>query len=174
MSSNSSNIVVSLKASDVIGLIHSVECTDVVTVPDTNQKAVLTELEALGSPRLVRAATEDDVLGICAGLWIAGRRPIALIQQLGLFASINALRAFTHDQHVPLAILTSLFGRNVQRAVTDDQPSAVQFCLPLLDAMEVRWTLVEGPPEIPSARATLASAFTERITAAVLLGAPVQ
>jgi sulfopyruvate decarboxylase TPP-binding subunit len=146
--------------------------THVVTVPDTSQRTVLDELARRGAPPMIRASTEDDVLGICAGLWLAGRQPVALIQQLGLFASVNALRAFTIDQAVPLAILAGLYGRNVERALDDGQPSAVHYCVPLLEALGIGWTLVEQPEDAKAIGSMLGEAFEHRTTRVVLLGAP--
>jgi non-heme chloroperoxidase len=163
-----------VRAEVVLDALAAIGATHVVTVPDTVQRSVLAALDARGAPPVIRAATELDVLGICAGLWMAGRRPVALIQQLGLFASANALRAFTHDQAVPLAILAGLFGREVTRAVDDRQPSAVRLCAPLLDALEIPWTLVEGPGDQAQIASGLARAFDEPGTSVVLIGAPTQ
>jgi hypothetical protein len=97
---------------------------------------------------------------------------VALIQQLGIFASVNALRAFTHDQGVPLAILAGLYGRDVDVAPEDDTASAVRLCIPLLDALEIDWTLVESGEEADQIGPGLAHAFDDQCTSVVLLGAP--
>jgi sulfopyruvate decarboxylase subunit beta len=154
-----------------IAALVGIEATHVVTVPDTHQKTVMTALDESHIP-VVRAATEDDVLAICAGLWMAGRRPVALIQQLGLFASVNALRAFTHDQGVPLAILAGMYGRDVEKTVAADPGSAVNLCLPLLNTLGIRHVLVEGMDDAAAIEAGLAAAFDSICTSAVLLGAP--
>jgi phosphonopyruvate decarboxylase len=121
---------------------------------------------------VVRATTEDDVLAICAGLWMSGAKPMALIQQLGIFASVNALRAFTHDQAVPLAILAGLYGRNVDVVPEEDTASAVRLCIPLLDALEIDWTLIDDGEQAGEIGPGLAHAFDEGCTSVVLLGAP--
>jgi sulfopyruvate decarboxylase TPP-binding subunit len=158
-------------AADVVGAIREAGITHVVIVPDTNQKTVLEALDASELP-VIRAATEHDVAGICAGLWMTGARPLACIQQLGLFAAVNALRGVTHDLGIPLAILAGLYGRDLERAPQDDPASAVRLCTPLLDALELRWTLVEGPDEADRIAPGLTAAFDEGCTSVVLLGAP--
>lgn len=164
-------VALPIAAPVVLTALETVGITHVVTVPDTHQRTVL---ELLGTTPLptIRAATEDDVLAICAGLWMGGARPLALIQQLGLFASVNALRAFTHDQGVPLAILAGLYGRDVSLPVADDPASAVRLCLPLLDSIGVRHTLVDTPADEHLIAPALERAFAEPCTSAVLLGAP--
>jgi sulfopyruvate decarboxylase TPP-binding subunit len=160
-----------IQAPVVIAALVGIEATHVVTVPDTHQKSVMMALDESVIP-VVRAATEDDVLAICAGLWMAGHRPVALIQQLGLFASVNALRAFTHEQHVPLAILAGMYGRDVDLTVMKDPGSAVNLCLPLLVTLGIRAVLVEGPQDAGKIEPGLAAAFDHQCTSAVLLGAP--
>jgi sulfopyruvate decarboxylase TPP-binding subunit len=154
----------------VLDALGTVQASHVVTVPDTNQKTVLDALVHSDLP-VVRAASEDDVLAICAGLWMTGNRPVALIQQLGLFAAVNALRAFTHDQGVPLAILAGLYGRELDCAVEDSAESAVRLCIPLLNTLGARWTLVEDPSQSSEIERGLGAAFDESITSVVLLGA---
>lgn len=155
----------------IIEALEEAGATHIVIVPDTHQKTVLDLLDDHPLP-VIRATTEDDVMGICAGLWMTGARPIALIQQLGLFASVNALRAFTHDQGVPLAILAGLYGRDVESSVSEDGASAVRLCTPLLDALDIDWVLVESVDQADRIAPALAAAFDGPRSSAVLLGAP--
>jgi len=164
-------VATGIDASAVLAAVKLVEITHVVTVPDTHQRTVMTALGDSSLPT-IRAATEEQVMGICAGLWMSGHRPLALVQQLGLFASVNALRAFTHDQHVPLPILAGLFGRDVSRPPDENIGSAVRLCVPLLDSLGIRCALVEGPQDARKIQPGLAAAFEEMITSVVLLGAP--
>jgi sulfopyruvate decarboxylase TPP-binding subunit len=155
----------------VVDALRAIGTTHVVIVPDTNQRTVLELLDEHDIP-VVRAAAEDDVLGICAGLWMAGAKPVAVIQQLGLFAAVNALRGVTHDMGIPLAIVAGLYGRELDRTPEDSSASAVRLCTPLLDALELRWTLVEGPDAAGDIAPALDAAFDEGCTSVVLLGAP--
>jgi sulfopyruvate decarboxylase TPP-binding subunit len=148
------------------------EVTHVVTVPDTHQRTVLDLLEERRRVPVVRAATEDDVLGICAGLWIGGRRPVALIQQLGIFASVNALRGITYDLQMPLSILAGVYGREVDRAIGDSPKSSVRLCLPVLEALGIRARLLDGPVGADDLGRWLAEPFVALDTGVVLLGAP--
>ena len=88
--------------------------THVVIVPDTNQKTVLDLLDEQPDLPVIRCAAEDDVFGVCTGLWFAGHRPIAVIQQLGIFAGANVLRGMVHDQRAPIAILAGMYGRDLE------------------------------------------------------------
>lgn len=164
-------IATAVPASTVLAAIEEVGFTHVVTVPDTHQKTVMDAVESSSIP-MIRAATEDDVAGICAGLWMAGHKPLALIQQLGLFAGVNAIRGVTHDMNIPLAILAGMYGRDVEQTVEDNPVAAVRLCLPLLDTLELRWRLVESPDQAGAIAPGLAEAFEDTCTSIVLLGAP--
>jgi sulfopyruvate decarboxylase TPP-binding subunit len=162
----------SISGAVVVDAIGSVGATHLVTVPDTNLRTVLSRIDAGSRLPTVRAATEDDVVGICAGLWMAGGRPVALMQQVGLFASVNSLRAFTHDQRIPLAIVAGLYGRDVTAPVAEQRSASVQLCIPLLEAIGIRWRLAEGPGEAGAIAAGLAQAYRDECTSVVLIGAP--
>jgi sulfopyruvate decarboxylase TPP-binding subunit len=162
---------IGVPAADVLGALEAVGTTHVVCVPDTSQRTVLDLLEQRGTLPVIRAATEDDVAGICLGLWVAGARPVALIQQLGLFASANALRAMAHDQRAPLTVVAGLYGREVDRAVEDSAASAVRLCVPLLDALQIDHCLVEEPDRA-AIEDGLRAAFDDERVFVVLLGAP--
>jgi len=161
-----------VSAAAVLDAIDAAEITHVVTVPDTHQKTVLALLHRDARRPVLRAASEDDVLGICAVLWIAGHRPLALIQQLGLFAAANALRWVQHDARVPLPVLAGLFGRDTGLAVGDDPASAVRLCIPLLDALQIPWSLIEGPDQIGELASALTVPRERGGIHVVLLGAP--
>jgi sulfopyruvate decarboxylase TPP-binding subunit len=159
-------------AETIVAALRGAGATHVVIVPDTNQQTVLERLDAQADVPVIRCAAEDDVFGVCAGLWFAGHRPIAVIQQLGLFAGANVLRGMVHDQRAPIAILAGMYGRDLECEVPDDPGSAVRLCTPLLDALEIPWRLVEGPRDADVIEAELAAAFEQERASVVLLGAP--
>lgn len=165
-------VAAGMEADAVVDALAAIGATHVVTVPDTHQRTVLESLDRRQDLPVVRAATEDDVLGICGGLWIGGRRPVALVQQLGLFASVNALRGITHDLRLPLSILAGMYGRDVDVDVEASPNSAVRMCRPVLDALEIPSLLVEDASQLPEMTEWLQRPFEAGGTRVVLLGAP--
>jgi sulfopyruvate decarboxylase TPP-binding subunit len=152
--------------------IGDARVSHVVTVPDTHQRTLLERLTDDASRPLIRAATEDDVFGICTGLWLSGHRPLAVIQQLGLFAAANSLRWVAHDVRTPLPILAGLYGRDVEVPVAGDAASAVRLCPPLLEALQIRYEIIDHPSRLPRVPEAIRAAFDERDVRVVLLGAP--
>jgi sulfopyruvate decarboxylase TPP-binding subunit len=156
----------------ILDALRQARATHVVVVPDTNQRTVLELLDERGLVPVIRCAAEDDVFGVCAGLWLAGQRPVAVIQQLGLFAGVNALRGMVHDQRIPLAILAGVYGRDLDQPLIDNPGSAVRLCTPLLDVLEISWSLIESPAGASQIGTELAAAFDTERARIVLLGAP--
>jgi sulfopyruvate decarboxylase TPP-binding subunit len=159
-------------ATTLLAAFDEAELSHIVTVPDSHQRTLFDALDTDPARPIIRAATEDDVVGICFGLWLCGHRPVAVIQQLGLFAAANALRWLTHDVRAPLPILAGLYGRDVEVSVAQDTASAVRLCTPLLDALEIPWRLIEHPSEAADIGAMFSAAFETQRSSAVLLGAP--
>jgi len=159
-------------AETIVAALKGAGATHVVIVPDTNQKTVLDLLDEQAEVPVIRCTAEDDVFGVCAGLWFAGHRPVAVIQQLGIFAGVNVLRGMVHDQRAPIAILAGMYGRDLDCELPDDPGSAVRLCTPLLDALQIPWRLVEGPQDADIIEAELAAVFDSECASAVLLGAP--
>ncbi len=66
---------------------------------------------------LVPAAREDEAVGMAAGAWLAGRRPVVLMQNSGLGTALNALASLTALYEMPLLLLVGWRG-----ASSDDAP----------------------------------------------------
>lgn len=161
-----------VSAESILAGLRRAGTTHVVIVPDTNQKTVLASLDAQDELKVLRCAAEDDVFGVCAGLWLTGWRPVALIQQLGLFAGANSLRGMVHDQGAPLAVLAGIYGRDVELELNEDPGSAVRLCTPVLDALELRWTLISSDAQVGLIESEFSAAFRGEHPSVVLLGAP--
>jgi sulfopyruvate decarboxylase TPP-binding subunit len=120
----------------------------VVTVPDTHQRSLLGELRRDSAFRLTTAATEDEAVGICAGLWWSGVELLLLIQHAGVFASVNTLRGIGIDMGIPITMLVGLYGRDPAVAPEDSRGSMNRLVMPVLDALGIEHELMEGPADI--------------------------
>ncbi len=99
----------------------------------------LQELLALVSddPEIIHVPVtrEEEGVGICAGAWMAGRRPALLMQNSGLGNSINALASLNILYGIPLLMIISHRG-GVGELVIGQVPMG-QLTVPLLDAMTI-------------------------------------
>jgi sulfopyruvate decarboxylase subunit beta len=88
---------------------------------------------------------EEDGIGVCAGLALAGRRPAMVIQSSGLGNSLNAIMSLTKTYDLPLPVIASW--RGVQDEII---PAQVPFnaAIPkILDATEIPYTVVSTNEE---------------------------
>jgi len=88
---------------------------------------------------------EEDGIGVCAGLALAGQRPAMVIQSSGLGNSLNAIMSLTKTYDLPLPIIASW--RGVQDEII---PAQVPFnaAIPkILDATEIPYTIIRTNEE---------------------------
>ena len=120
----------------------------VLTVPDTHQKTLLALLAQREQPRLLTVCTEDEAIGINLGLYAGGQRPMLLIQNNGLYACLNALKALSLDARVPLLMLIGEFARDISLPSSENRLRAVRMLAPTLDTWDVPYyRLEEGRKE---------------------------
>ena len=82
-------------------------------VPCSFLTAILNRLQAEG----YRAAVREDVaIGLAAGAYLAGRRPVALMQNSGLGVSLNALASLNLIYRIPVLLVVSLRGYQIEDA----------------------------------------------------------
>jgi sulfopyruvate decarboxylase TPP-binding subunit len=153
--------------------IRDLGITHVVTVPDTHQRTLIDRLLKDESINVVIVSTEDEAIGINAGLYMGGAVPMMLIQQLGIFAGVNALRGIALDMNVPTFILAGLFGRDVTKPTdAESQQRAVRLVEPLLDALGVPHYAIDGPDDVGLIRTAFDQSRETHGPAVVFVGAP--
>ncbi len=167
-----SPLVQSVPAELLLEQIIGLGVTHVVIVPDTHQKSLLDLLA--GDPRvtLVTVATEDEAIGVNAGLWMGGAEPLLSIQNVGLFAGLNALRAIAQDMKTPACILVGQFGLDVNRPVEENRASAVRLIGPLMQTMEIPFFTIDAPEEAPLVTRAFQESRRRQGPAIVLISAP--
>lgn len=110
---------------------------------------------------------EEDGVGICAGAYLAGGRPIVSIQSSGLGNMMNALMSLTSEYGMPLPILASWRGM-------DNEPIAAQrpfnSRLPkMLEAYGIYYRVIETGKDLTHIKDVISKAYSEdRITVALI------
>lgn len=119
----------------------------IATVPDYVMLSVYRELEARDdAPTFVWTATEDEAVTICAGLHVGGARPMVMMQNQGLYASVNAVRAVGLDAGLPLFMLIGQFGReysNLGEPSTASGRPVVRTCERVLEALDIPFVVCD-------------------------------
>jgi sulfopyruvate decarboxylase beta subunit len=130
----------------------------VVSLPCDRTKILC---EVLGRRfRYVTIAREEDGIGICSGLSLAGRGCLLAIQSSGLGNSLNALMTLPHLYRLPLPILASW--RGVYRETIPAQVPFNEKIPELLSLYGIPCTKIWSPAELSSLRTVIADAYSNQ------------
>ena len=165
-------VAVAIDGVALANAVRALGTTHVICVPDTVQRTAIAELAAAPSPRMIYVCTEDEAMGINAGLYMAGHRPMLLIQNNGLYACVNTLKAIALDAQVPTFMLIGQFGRDVTKPPEANPRRAVNRLEPTLETWGVPFVRLEGPADLPKLRTAWETAWTSKGPSAAIVGAP--
>ena len=110
---------------------------------------------------------EEDGIGICAGVYLAGGKPAIVMQSSGLGNSMNALMSLTRTYELPLPIITSW--RGVYR---EKIPAQIPFNknLPkMLKAFDIPYTIIDGNSKINLMDSVICDAYENSRTHVALI-----
>ncbi len=166
-----------IKASRYVEALRAVRVDHFVTVPDYVQLALHQRIEN-GEPgiRLVRTSNEDQAVCTAAGLTIAGRRPIVVVQNQGFYACINSIRAITLDARIPTVLLIGQFGRENANLGQETRRSArkmVSLLEPMLNTLGIPYWGVEDDGDLAHVRTAFDTAAGNRGAVALIVGRPI-
>jgi sulfopyruvate decarboxylase TPP-binding subunit len=158
------------------GLLHdeivALGVTHIVNVPDTHQRTLLQAVTEDPRFKLVTLSTEHEAICTNAGLWMGGANPILLIQNVGVFAGMNALRGIAIDMRVPTCMVVGQYGRDVNLPIDERQNSATRLIAPVMQTLGVPCYSIDGPEDVHFLREAFIESREKRCPTVVLLGAP--
>ena len=159
-------------AGAIVEVLYELDVSHVINVPDTHQRSVLAALSRQSRIKLLTACTEDEAIAINAGLWIGGQRPVLSIQQVGLLAALNNVKALAMDARIPTCMLVGYFGRDVTRTARENTANAIRLIEPTLDAWQIAYFPIEGPEYLPKLAEAYRYSLEHSGPSVVLIGAP--
>jgi sulfopyruvate decarboxylase TPP-binding subunit len=156
----------------VIAEVNKLGITHVICIPDSFQRIVIAKWADMDSPKLVRACTEDEGVGINAGLYMGGMKPMMCIQNNGIFASINTLKAIALDAKVPTFMMVGQFQRDLNKVIEENKSRAVRMLEPTLETWSIPYWRIEGPNDIGAIKLAYERAQQDLGPAVAIIGAP--
>ena len=143
----------------------------VVSVPDiTTSEGLLRPLAQEDHPRLLRVCKEDEGIGICAGLAYSGRRALLLIQQTGMFDSINAIRGVAVEYGLPICMMVGLPEKEPGVAPMQSKRYGVRIVEPILNAMGIPFHEIEAEADVGKIAPAIEDAYARSHPVALLIG----
>jgi sulfopyruvate decarboxylase TPP-binding subunit len=129
---------------EIIDIFHELQITHVVWVPDSltgTWERALDDAEGLS---LIRVCREGEAWAIAAGLFVAGKRPLVIMQMTGFFESADSMRNSLFDLQLPLLAIVG--GRNM---LTETVDSAKTYAIPVVDAWGIEYAVVHSEEQKP-------------------------
>ena len=131
---------------------------DVVSTLPCEKLSLLLQLVAHDQALLhVGLNREENGIGISAGAYLAGGKPLMIIQSTGLGTMVNGIMSLTVTYRLPLPILASW--RGVYEEQIEAQVPLGKALPRLLDALELTYTLIEDTSQISLVEDVIHDAF---------------
>ena len=146
--------------------------THILTVPDTHQKSLLASLMDDPALTTMTLSTEDEALGVNAGLWIGGVDALVVIQNVGFFAAMNGVRGVCMDMHVPTCMLVGQYAIDVTVPVPENGASGVRMIEPVIQSLEIPYYVIDRPEDVGVLKQAYERSRAERGPVVVLVTAP--
>jgi sulfopyruvate decarboxylase alpha subunit len=149
--------------------LHASGCREVVYVPDNPLSHILSALDRnYPDVRATMATREEEALGIAAGLYLGGARPVLMMQSSGLGNALNALGSLLLSYRIPALFIISMRGDPGEW--NDAQVPMGRAVVPVLDAFGIQHLAIDRAEAAEdTVRAAAALAFGTRQPAACLL-----
>lgn len=155
----------------IISLIKQADVREIIAVPDiVTSDGLLWPISKDPEFRLTRICKEDEGVSICAAMSYNGTRAILMMQQTGLMDSLNAIRAIGVDYARPVVMLVGLQGKEPDIHPDKSQAYGVRIVRPVLDAMEISHSLIEGPDDVDHIPEAIAHAYENSAPHIFLVG----
>ena len=152
----------------ILDQLNKNKVTHVVWLPDSETNFMYEQMVADPTLHLVPVCREAETMAIAAGLWVGGKRPVALIQNTGMFESGDSIRGLGLDIDFPLVMMIGYRGWT-RHGVTPD--SAARFTEPILHAWGINSYLVETDEDVGRITTAFEEAERNQKPVACLMGA---
>ncbi|MEZ5334703.1 MAG: sulfopyruvate decarboxylase subunit alpha [Methanolobus sp.] len=107
----------------------------IVSVPCANLKELIPMVDEAPGIIHLPVTREEEGVGICAGAYMGGKKPVMLMQNSGLGNSINALASLNQLYKIPLLMIVS--HRGVEGEPIVAQVPMGELTSKLLDTMDI-------------------------------------
>ena len=163
-----------LSGGKIIAAIKEANVRYVAALPDkTTSHGLLYPIAADPSLRLIRLSKEDEGVAICVGLAFCEKRAVLMIQNTGMFYSMNALRGMAVDYQQPVCMLVGLLAKEPGVLPQASRRYSVRIVEPVLDAMGITHHLIETDADVGKIRPAIDEAYAKSQPVALLIGRPV-
>ncbi len=138
----------------------------IATLPDINIKDLIRLIEADGQVNHVPLCREEEGIGICTGAYLVGKKCALIMQNGGLYNSVNGIVSTLLHYQIPLLLLIYYAGDIGDRTFS----TTGAMTEPVLDALGIRSYILRRPEETKDLiRRTLVLTLDYKRPVAILL-----
>lgn len=156
-----------LRASGIVNELVKEGITHVITLPDSETKFMYDAIRGAGTIAVVPVCREGEAIPIAAGLWAAGKKPVVIIQNSGLYESGDALRGLGIGVNLPVVMFIGYRG---YKRHGDTPDTAARFLEPYLHTWGVPFYLLEYDDDLDRIPMAFKHAARDSTPVAVLVG----
>ena len=162
----------SLRGPDILAALKASGIEIVVSVPDiVTSEGLLRPLSQDPDIRHIRLCKEDEGVSICAALSYCDKRALLMMQQTGMYDSVNAIRAIAVGYELPVCMLVGLQGTEPDVPPTASEKHIVRVAEPVLDALEIEHHLLTTAADVEKIRPAIDNAYARSQPVVLLVGA---
>ncbi len=156
-----------LRASRLLEVLKGQGVTHIIALPDSETSHFHNALRSSKAIDLVPVCREGEAIPIAAGLWIAGKKPVVMVQNAGLYESGDALRGLAIGINLPLVMFIGYRGYNRHGDTPD---TAAQILEPFLHLWRVGYHVIESDADLDRVPLAFEQATKKEQPWAVLIG----
>lgn len=116
----------------------------IATLPDINLTELLRLIEADGDVNHVPLCREEEGIGICTGAYLVGKRCALIMQNGGLYNSVNGIVSTLLHYQIPLLLLIYYAGDIGDRTFS----TTGAMTEPILEALGIRTYILREPGDV--------------------------
>ncbi|MFQ5918092.1 MAG: thiamine pyrophosphate-binding protein, partial [Candidatus Binatia bacterium] len=116
----------------------------IATLPDINLSELLKLIEADGDVNHVPLCREEEGIGICTGAYLVGKRCALIMQNGGLYNSVNGIVSTLLHYQIPLLLLIYYAGDIGDRTFS----TTGAMTEPILEALGIRTYILREPGDV--------------------------
>ena len=161
-----------LQGPQILAALKASRIEVVVSVPDiVTSEGLLRPISSDPDLRHIRVCKEDEGVSICAALSYCGIRALLMMQQTGMYDSMNAIRAIAAGYGLPVCMLIGLQGAVAEEEPRRSDKHIVRCAMPALDAIEVEHRLLRRAGDVRAIVPAIDGAYERSSPVALFIGA---
>ena len=161
-----------LRGPAILDAIKDSRVETIVSVPDiVTSEGLLRLVSSDADIRHVPLCKEDEGISICTALSYCGKRSLLMMQQTGMYDSVNSIRAIAVGYGHPVCMLIGLQGAEAGVPPNESDKHIVRVAQPVLDALEVEHHLLSYASDVDKIKPAIDKAYETSRPVALLVGA---